>query len=133
MKRLKHLLLIATLVGGTAAAANSPIAGTWQGKTGDVPAVTLTVKDEGGKLSGTAVFYKILDDGSGPKVAGKDTSALINAKFEGKIFSFEVKGSGGELVDFRMELTGKNEGRLTGKTTQTGDTEPPAVKMIREQ
>jgi len=32
-----------------------------------------------------------------------------------------------------MELTGKNEGRLTGKTTQTGDTEAPAVKMIREQ
>lgn len=86
-----------------------------------------------GRLSGSAVFYKILDDGSGPKVAGKDTSALINAKFEGKIFSFEIKGSGGELVDFRMELTGKNEGRLTGKTTQTGDTEPPAVKMIREQ
>ena len=45
-----------------------------------------------GRLSGTAVFYKILDDGSGPKVAGKDTSALINAKFEGKTFSFEVKG-----------------------------------------
>jgi hypothetical protein len=87
-----YTLLIATLVGGTATAANSPIAGTWQGKTGDVPAVTLTVKDEGGKLSGSAVFYKILDDGSGPKVAGKDTSALINAKFEGKIFSFEVKG-----------------------------------------
>ena len=92
MKSLKHMLLIATLVGGTATAANSPIAGTWQGKTGDAPAVTLTVKDEGGKLSGTAVFYKILDDGSGPKVAGKDTSALINAKFEGKTFSFEVKG-----------------------------------------
>ena len=65
MKRLTHLLLIATLVGGTAAAANSPIAGTWRGKAGDVPAVTLTVKDEGGKLRGTAVFYKILDDGSG--------------------------------------------------------------------
>ena len=31
MKSLKHMLLIATLVGGTAAAANSPIAGTWQG------------------------------------------------------------------------------------------------------
>ena len=63
-----------------------------------------------GRLSGTAVFYKILDDGSGPKVAGKDTSALINAKFEGKLFSLEVKGSGGELVDFGWSSRGRTKG-----------------------
>ena len=128
----RGLILIAALASGPAAA-ESPIAGTWQGKLDGVPAVTLTVKEEARGWSGTIVFYKILDDGSGPRVAGKDTSVLVSPKLDGKVLSFQVKGQNDTLVGFRMELTGNGEGELKGKTTQTGGGGPPSVKMTKER
>jgi len=133
MKRLVKAFWVAALMAGlAAAAADSPIAGTWQGKMGDVPAVTLTIKDDHGKLSGTVIFYKIVDNGSGPQVAGKSSAEMIDAKLEGKLFSFQSKRSQGELSSYQMELTGKNEGTFKGKTTVTGGGEAPEIKMIRE-
>jgi len=128
----RGLILITALASGPLAA-ESPIAGTWQGKLDGVPAVTLTVKEEGRTWSGTIVFYKILDDGSGPRVAGKDTSVLVNPKLEGKVLSFQVKGQNDALIGFQMELTGNGEGELKGKATQTGGGAPPPVKMTRER
>jgi len=133
MKRLVKAFWVAALMAGlAAAAADSPIAGTWQGKMGDVPAVTLTIKDDHGKLSGTVTFYKIVDDGSGPHVAGKSSTEMIDAKLEGKVFSFQTKDSQGELFSYEMELTAKNEGNFKGKTTVSGGGEAPEIKMIRE-
>ena len=126
----RGLILIAALAGGSA---ESPVAGTWQGKLDGVPAVTLTVKEDGAAWSGTIVFYKILDDGSGPRVAGKDTSVLVGPKLEGKVLSFQVKGQNDTLLGFQMELTGNGEGELKGKATQTGGGAPPPVKMTRER
>ena len=114
-------------------AAESPIVGTWQGKLDGVPAVTLTVKEDGPAWSGTIIFYKILDDGSGPKVTGQDTSVLINPKLEGNVLSFQVKDSNEALIGFQMELTGSNEAELKGKEPQAGGGGPPAVKMTRER
>jgi len=128
----RALTLIAGLATGSAAA-ESPIVGTWQGKVDGVPAVTLTVKEDGAAWSGTVVFYKILDDGSGPRVTGKDTSVLVNPKLEGKVLSFQVKGQNDTLIGFQMELTGSGEGELKGKATQTGGGAPPPVKMTRER
>src|SRR5215510_11059452 len=51
----------------------SLIAGIWEGKTEGVPAITLTIKDDGNKLSGSVTFYRIENDGNGPTVTGKDT------------------------------------------------------------
>ena len=126
------ILAVALTAGFAAGAAESPIAGTWQGKTGDVPVVTLTIKDDQGKLSGTAVFYKIVDDGGGPQVAGKSSVEMVDPKLEGKIFSFQTKGSRGELFSYRMELTGKNEGKFKGKAVVTGGGEAPEIPMIRK-
>lgn len=133
MKRLVTALLAVALTAGLAAAAtDSPIAGTWQGKMGDVPTVTLTIKEDNGKLSGTAVFYKIVDDGGGPRVAGQSSAEMVNPKLEGRIFSFQTKGSQGEMFSYQMELTGKNEGKLKGNARVTGGGEPPEIKMVRE-
>jgi hypothetical protein len=133
MKRpVKVFLTVTLLVGFAVAAADSPIAGTWQGKMGDVTVVSLTVKDDHGKLSGIVVFYKIVDDGSGPQATGKSSSEMIDAKLEGKVFSFQTKGSQGELLSYQMELTGKNEGQFKGKATVTGGGKAPEIKMIRE-
>jgi hypothetical protein len=99
---------------------------------GDVPVVTLTVKDDHGKLGGTAIFYKIVDNGSGPQVAGKSSMDMIDAKLEGKVFSFQTKGPQGELSSYQMELTGKNEGKFKGTATVTGGGDAPEIRMIRE-
>jgi len=133
MKRLVVMIWAVALIAGFAAATDeSPIAGTWQGKTGDVPVVTLTIKDDHGKLSGTAVFYKIVDDGGGPQVQGKSSMDMVDPKLEGKIFSFQTKGSQGELSSYQMELTGKNEGKFKGDAKVTGRREVPEIPMVRE-
>jgi hypothetical protein len=83
-----RLFLIAILAGGLSAAPDSCIVGTWQGKMDEVPAVTLTVKDEGGKLSGTVTFYRIVDDGSGPKAEGKESVPLVILRWIERFFPF---------------------------------------------
>ncbi len=130
--KTRGLILIAALASGPLAAESS-VAGTWQGKLDGVPAVTLTVKEDGAAWSGTIVFYKILDDGSGPRVTGKDTSVLVKPKLEGKVLSFQVKDPNDALIGFQMELTGSNEAELKGKAPQAGGGGPPAVKMTRER
>lgn len=133
VKRLVTAILGAALTAGFAGAADeSPIAGSWLGKTGDVPVVTLTIRDDDGKLSGTAVFYKIVDDGGGPQVEGKSTVEMIGPKLEGKTFSFQTKNSHGELLSYQMELTAKNEGKFKGAGTVAGGGEAPEIPMIRE-
>ena len=133
MRKLAEVSLVVALMAGSAvAAADSSIAGTWQGKMGDVPVVTLTVKDDHGKLGGTAIFYKIVENGSGPQVTGKSSTDMIDAKLEGKVFSFQTKGPQGELSSYQMELTGKNEGKFKGTATVTGGGDAPEIRMIRE-
>ena len=133
MKTLATAILAVALTAGFAAAANeSPIAGTWQGKSGDVPVVTLSIKDDHGKLSGTAVFYRIVDHGGGPQVEAKSSVEMLDPKLEGKIFSFQTKGSQGELSFYQMELTGKNEGKFQGKAKVTGGGGAAEIPMVRE-
>ena len=133
MRKLAEVSLVVALMAGSAvAAADSSIAGTWQGKMGDVSVVTLTVKDDDGKLGGTAIFYKVVDNGSGPRVVGKSSTDMIDAKLEGKVFSFQTKGPQGELSSYQMELTGKNEGKFKGTATVTGGGDAPEIRMIRE-
>jgi hypothetical protein len=123
---------IAFTTGHAVAVDESVIVGTWQGKTGDVPVVTLTIKVDHGSLSGTAVFYKVVDNGGGPLVEGKNSIEMINPKLEGKIFSFQTKSSRGELLLYQMELTGENEGKFKGETTVAGGNEAPEIRMVRQ-
>jgi D-alanyl-D-alanine carboxypeptidase len=112
---------------------DSPIAGTWQGKMDGLPVLSITVNDEGGALSGTATFYRIRDEGAGPKVDGKETPPLVGPKLDGRGLSFQVKPRSGELVSFRMELTGKNEAKVILKRMINGESEDVPVQMTREQ
>jgi len=134
MRKVIQIFLVVALIAGVAGAADeSPIAGTWQGKMEDVPVVTLTVKDDHGKLSGTVISYKIISNGNGPQVAGKSSTDMIDPRLDGKIFSYQIKASNGDLLSYQMELTGKDEGEFKGKFTTTGGGEPPEIKMIREK
>jgi len=99
-------LVVALMAGAAVAAADSSIAGTWQGKIG-MSRVTLTVKDDHGKLGGTAIFYKMWTMEAVHRSQARAARIMIDAKLEGKVFSFQTKGPQGESSSYQMELTGK--------------------------
>jgi hypothetical protein len=139
MKILAGLLLAAAL-GVPATTADSPIEGTWRGRIHDLPAVVLTVKKDGGKLSGTILFY-FLRRNTEHDPWQVDTKhsiplPLIDPKFDGKTISFQVSHKEAHpprtLNDppssFQMRLTGKGEGELLNLTENQG----PGLKMVRD-
>ena len=118
MNAPSKLLLVAVLLGPTALAVDSPIAGTWTASLHDQPAVKLTVDDHDGKLSGSIIFYFLMLEDGGWKVKGAEPVSLINPRMEGQIFLFEVpharKHGSTDPADqkiktFRLQLTGENE------------------------
>jgi len=140
MKIVAGLLLASTLLTVPAAASDSPIAGTWRGSLHDLPAVVLTVKDNGGKLSGTILFYFMYRSTEHDpwQVDTKHSISLplIDPKFDGKTISFQVSHKEAHpprtLSDppssFQMRLTGKGEAELLNLTENQG----PGLKMVRE-
>ena len=140
MNSLAKLMVVATLLASPALAAESPVAGTWLGKFHDLPAVVLTVKDEGGKLSGTILFYfQHRDTERDPWQVDTTHSKplpLIDPKFDGTTLLFQVSHKEAHpprtLNDppssFQLRLTGKGEGELRNLTEKQG----PALKMIRD-
>ena len=135
-----QLMLVAILLVPPAGTVVSPIVGTWRGRMYDLPAVELTVKYDGGKLSGTILFY-FLHRNTEQDPWQVDTKhsiplPLINPRFDGKTIFFQVSHKGahppGTLNDppsfFRMRLTGKNEAELLNLT----ETQGPGLKMVRD-
>ena len=97
-------------------------------------AVEVVVKSEGSKLSGTVIFYVIVDQGNGPRVQGKVESALIDPRFDGTMLMFSVKAKGPEAdkevkTEMQMKLTNDNEAELEN----VGDTTAPVLKMKKVQ
>jgi len=106
----------------------SQIAGRWQGKfplpddtsvsDADNPvAVEVTIHEDGGKLSGTAVFYVIRNKDNRPQVVGQKKSVLVAPQFDGKILKFGVKSKGSQpgtetTIEMRMTLTSATEAEL---------------------
>jgi len=107
----------------------SQIAGRWQGKLplpddnsvsdADNPvAVEVTIKEEdGGKISGSAVFYVIRNKDNKLQVAGKKESELIAPQFDGRMLKFNLKAKGSQpgtetTIEMRMTLTSATEAEL---------------------
>ena len=123
------MLVQSTLVSiNCVASTQSQIAGRWVGKfplpddnsvTEDENpiAVEVTIKEDGGKLSGIATFYVIRNKNGKPQIVNKKESEMIAPKFEGKALKFSVKSKGQQpgtetTVQMRMTLTGATEGEL---------------------
>lgn len=140
MQTLSRLFLVMMLMGTSAFAADSPVAGTWRGRVYDLPAVVLTVRDDGGKLSGTILFYFLHRNSEHDpwQVETKHSIPLplIDPKFDGKTISFQVSHREAHpprtLNDppssFQMRLTGNGEAELLNLTENKG----PGVKMVRD-
>jgi hypothetical protein len=129
---LVALLLSFSASAQTPAAKTEPAAvvGTWEGKYHSVPAITLNIKADGDKLSGTAIFYRIVDRGDGAKVDGQVEVDLIEPKLVGASLLFKVKppappGTGAEAKALEMELklTGADEGLVITKRAAAAEGE----------
>jgi hypothetical protein len=120
MTTLRNLAILTVALAG-AALGESPFAGTWQGKMNGLPAVTLTISDENGKLSGSVDFYLLSrpTENDPWRVDGKATEALIAPKVDGKVLSFEVRHhinhnsrEYGPNVAMRLELLENDKAKL---------------------
>ena len=99
--RIKAILLCAVLAmltstgraqpgGGTNANA-SPLEGVWRCEMHGLPAVTLTVTNEGGSLTGAVLFYlHRTEPGKAETATPGVPEPLFNPKFNGKTLTFEV-------------------------------------------
>lgn len=108
------------------------VVGTWQGKMEEVPAVVLVIKEDGDKLVGTVVFYRVTDEGDGPKVSGKAELLLIDPKFDGTMLSFSFKRADGVVVKAQMKLLNDHEAVLKPSNDPSRE-EGMTVKMVRDK
>jgi len=91
MKALARLSVLFVVAAGSIFA-KSPFAGTWQGKAEGLPAITLTVKDQGASPRGKITFYLLKRSAEKDPwhVDSKETTPLLKPKTDGKTLSFEV-------------------------------------------
>ena len=141
MNILTQLLVVAILMGPRPVAADSPIVGTWRGKVHSLPAVVLTLKDDGGKSSGTILFYfqRRNTENDPWEVDTKHSIPLplLDAKFDGTTLSFQVshreahppRTLNDPPVSFRLRLTGKGEAELQNLS----EDEDEGLKMARDR
>src|ERR1700759_789139 len=116
MKLIALVLTCACLI--VAADKNSVISGVWRGQMDGVPALVMTISDEGGDLTGAILFYMIRrDEGQPPHSSPGIPEPLFNLKFDGKALDFRVshrrahgsRTANDPPVRFQLKITGPNE------------------------
>jgi hypothetical protein len=84
---------------GAATATAGTWTGVWQGTLDGLPAVELTLADDGGEVGGTIVFHLILKKDGPPHVASTEPHTLIRPRVEGDTLTFQViRGNGSHQV-----------------------------------
>jgi len=115
------------------------VTGTWQGKfptdsaerDEDNPvAVQIMVKNEADKISGSTIFYVIVNRDNKKQVVGSAESELLDPQFDGTTLTFFVKtkaepGNPSKRIEMRMRLTSDTEAELENRE----DSSSPAIKM----
>src|ERR1035438_8927634 len=99
----------------------APIMGIWRCQMDGLPAITLTVTDEGGTLAGAVLFYLHRRDPGQPMTATPGVpEPLFNPRFDGKTLTFQVSHRRahppGSLHDgpvrFQLKLSGADKGEF---------------------
>lgn len=113
-------------------ARQSSVVGVWLGRMDELPAVDLTIREDGGSLAGTVVFYRVIDEGDGPKVTGKAELALIDPRFDGSTLVFSFKRKDGVVLKAEMKLEG-NDDAVLKPLDDPSVGEAISVKMVRKK
>jgi hypothetical protein len=100
---------------------NSAIVGQWKGTIEGLPAVTLVVEEDNGKLMGAILFYLIRrNPGAAPSASPGFPEPMIEPSFDGKTLTFQVnhryahppRTLNDPPVSFRMELNSTDKAKL---------------------
>ena len=111
MRLTLYVFLLATAARASAAA--PPVVGTWEGVDHGVKSATITVREDGGVLSGSAIFYIVQDEGSGAHDgAAMLAMAMVGAAWDGSVLRFSVVTGEGRSVAFELRGTGEGKGEL---------------------
>jgi hypothetical protein len=105
----------------------APIVGIWRCEMDGLPAVTLTVTDESGSLSGAVLFYLHRRNPGQPVTATPGVpEPLFNPKFDGKTLRFQVSHRRAHPPDSLQDAPVTFELKLAadGKTQLVNETEP---------
>lgn len=149
MKTRIVMLALAALLGVGAQAQKppteappSPLTGVWRGQMDNLPAVTLTITDEGGQLSGAILFFlhvRATVNDPWTSRAATEAEPILNPDFDGKTLRFEVSHKRAHpprtLNDppshFHLTLTGPNQGGLVNETEAGAADAGPGLPMVR--
>ena len=135
MKLIVLLLSCVCLI--FAADKNAAINGVWRAQMDGLPAVVMTISAEGGDLTGAILFYLIRrDEGQVPRSAPGIPEPLFNLRFDGKALDFRVshrrshgaRTANDPPVNFRLKITGPNEGLLVREGNET-----EAARVLRDK
>ncbi len=122
--------------------APSPLTGVWRGQADNLPAVTITITDEGGTLSGAVLFFlHVRATVNDPWTSRPSTAAepLLNPVFDGKTLRFMVSHKRAHPprtlndppMHFRLTLIGPNQAGLVNETEAGPADAGPGFTMVR--
>lgn len=124
MKRFRSLCLVAALyqlLSVSLVGQESLLEGVWRADLGGLPALVITISNEGGDLRGAILFFLIRRDTDRPASATATLpEPLFHLKFDGASLEFQVshrrahppRTAHDAPVTFRLTITGTNEGWL---------------------
>ncbi len=115
MKSLNQYIIVASLLAGSIAAyGQTSLVGKWHGTDNNLPTVDLTIEQNAGQATGSAVFYMIKrnPDGGNPYVDGQAGGPMENLNYEPEKLSFDMHRRDGSLVSFRVELIDADHAKL---------------------
>ena len=111
--------------GANRGAGAAPIEGVWRCQMEGLPAVTLTVTEEGGTLTGAVMFYLHKREPGQPVNATPGVpEPLLNPRFDGKTLRFQVSHRRAhppdslqdQPVNFQLKLDGPDTGEFVNES-----------------
>jgi hypothetical protein len=119
---------------------NQAVLGIWRCDMNGLPAVTLTVTDEGGPLTGAVLFYLHRREPGQAEIATPGSpEPLMSPRFDGTTFTFQVSHRRAHPpntlqdapITFRMKLVSANKAELINVDESEHDPHSPVYTFTR--
>jgi len=134
------ILATSAIAQSNSTAASAPLLGVWRCEMHGLPAVTLTVTDEGGNLNGAVLFYlHKTEPGKAETATPGVPEPLFNPKIDGQTLTFQVSHRRahppGSLQDapvtFRVKLIGPDKAEFVNENEH--DPNAPAYLLTKSE